>query len=307
MGNNQGNNLVNDLPFRDENEDYGDDKPETDSENSEAEKETGDENWPEEKILARSAKRKKRKEAMEKTVKAKKSSQQKLAPQKKEEGECKDCKPQRRRGKEKKKTVQGGLQPGRPVDLQELLSRHLQDQRSVLEVQQLEQLEQLQLQDSCFLSSNDLTTSLSSYLQRICPRWAKIQKQHREQSSVVVLIVCSSALRAVELTKQLTAFRAGARVLKLLEKHTKVEQQVKLLQKDVVHIGVGTPGRIGALVHADELSLRALKFLVLDWNWRDHKLQRMVDIPEIRLDFLKLLDAGILAVCREERVKIGLF
>lgn len=83
--------------------------------------------------------------------------------------------------------------------------------------------------DPCFLSSNDLTHTLSSYLKQgecvyqlkppisclflntplflffpffpVCPKWAKIQKQHTEKSSVVLLIVCSSALRAIELIK----------------------------------------------------------------------------------------------------------
>lgn len=85
-----------------------------------------------------------------------------------------------------------------------------------------------------------------------------------------------------------------------------VEEQVKQLQKGVTHIGVGTPGRISALVEkgtrgagrprstsklsrsrhdvfssAEGLNLRALKYLVLDWNWRDQKLRRMVDVPEV--------------------------
>lgn len=31
----------------------------------------------------------------------------------------------------------------------------------------------------------------------------------------------------------------------------------------------------------DGLSLKALKYVVLDWNWRDQKLRRMVDVPEV--------------------------
>lgn len=29
------------------------------------------------------------------------------------------------------------------------------------------------------------------------------------------------------------------------------------------------------------LNLKALRYVVLDWNWRDQKLRRMVDIPEV--------------------------
>lgn len=119
-----------------------------------------------------------------------------------------------------------------------------------------------------------------------------------------MLIVCSSALRTIELIKQLTTFKGEAKVLKLFAKHIKIEEQVKLLQKGITHIGVGTPGRISALVEREGLNLQALSYLVLDWNWRDQKLRRMADIPEIKVEFMKLLEK-IIRNCN--KVKIGLF
>ncbi|XP_072252783.1 protein CMSS1 isoform X2 [Leuresthes tenuis] len=250
----------------------------------------------------------KRKRATEKTVKAKKNKnneqRESVTPQGKEtEGE-QPAQPKKKR--KKKKTITDVLatsepKPGCAADLQDLLLRYFSDKRSVIE------LEELKLQGSSFLSSNDLTHSLSSYLKQVCPKWAKIQKQHTEKSSVVVLIVCSSALRTIELIKQLTSFKGEAKAAKLFAKHIKIEEQAKLLQKGVTHIGVGTPGRISALIEKEALNLQALRYLVLDWNWRDQKLRRMVDIPEIKLDFMKLLDGGILAACKEDKVKIGLF
>ncbi|KAM6934150.1 protein CMSS1 [Xenentodon cancila] len=272
-----------------------------------------EEKQPEEKTKMKPEKRKK---VTEKTVKAKKSkrsqqvvsassAKEHLNPEGKKVEDEESSKPKRKR-KKKKKTIEDVLatsepKPGRPADLQDVVTRYFSDKRSVIE------LEELKLHNSCFLSSNDLTHSLSSYLKQICPKWAKIQKQHSEKSSVVVLIICSSALRTIELIKQLTAFRGEAKAVKLFAKHIKMEEQVKQLQKGVTHIGVGTPGRISALIDGDGLSLRALRYLVLDWNWRDQKLRRMVDIPEIKLDFMKLLDRGILTACREDKVKIGLF
>ncbi len=79
------------------------------------------------------------------------------------------------------------------------------------------------------------------------------------------------------ISRQLTTFRGEAKAVKLFAKHIKVlemtvthydarglytmtsfitflflsvqiEEQVKLLQKGVTHIGVGTPGRISALI-----------------------------------------------------------
>ncbi|XP_035995003.1 protein CMSS1 [Fundulus heteroclitus] len=251
----------------------------------------------------------KRKRATEKSPKAKKkkTNDQKecVIPQKKETEEQQSAKPQRKR-KRKKKTITDVLatsepKPGTATDLQGVVAQYFSDKRSVIE------LEELQLQNSCFLSSNDLTHTLSSYLKQVCPKWAKIQKQHKEKSSVVILIVCSSALRTIDLIKQLTAFKGEGRAVKLFAKHIKVEEQVKLLQKAVTHIGVGTPGRINALIEKEGLNLKALRYLVVDWNWRDQKLRRMVDIPEIKMDFMKLLDNGVLAACKEDKVKIGLF
>uniref|UniRef100_A0A8C8RCV3 Cms1 ribosomal small subunit homolog n=1 Tax=Pelusios castaneus TaxID=367368 RepID=A0A8C8RCV3_9SAUR len=190
--------------------------------------------------------------------------------------------------------------PGVPEDLQKLLNQHFGTKRSVIE------LEELKLPDSCFLLANDLTHSFSSYLKEICPKWAKLRKNHKEKKSLLVLIICSSALRCLELIKSMTAFKGDCKVMKLFAKHIKV-QQMHMLENGVVHLGVGTPGRIKALVEQDGLSLNSLKYLILDWNWRDQKLRRMIDIPEIRKETIDLLEMGIIKLCREDSVKLGLF
>ncbi|XP_034417692.1 protein CMSS1 [Cyclopterus lumpus] len=251
----------------------------------------------------------KRKSVAEETVQAEKKKKKKtepkecIVPQKRDTGDGTSTKPKRKR---KKKTITDVLsssepKPGSPADLQALATQHFSDKLSVIEQ------EELKLRDSCFLSSNDLTHTLSSYLKQVCPKWSKIQKQHTEKSSVVLLVVCGSALRAIELIKQMTAFKGEAKAVKLFAKHIKIEEQVKLLQKGVTHIGVGTPGRIGALLENEVLSVQALKYVVLDWNWRDQKLRRMVDVPEVKLDLMKLLESRILTGCKEEKFKIGLF
>ncbi|XP_019125842.2 protein CMSS1 isoform X1 [Larimichthys crocea] len=279
---------------------------EANSDPSEAEEET-QEKQPTEKPNAKTKPAKRKKET-EKAVKAKKkkTSQQTecVTPQKKEAEDEKSAKPKKKR--KKKKTITDVLsssepKPGCPADLQNLLAQYFSDKRSVIEQ------EELRLPESCFLSSNDLTHTLSSYLKQVCPKWARIQKQHAEKSSVVLLIVCSSALRTIELIKQLTTFKGGAKAVKLFAKHIKIEEQVKQLEKGVTHIGVGTPGRINALIEKEGLNLRALKYLVLDWNWRDQKLRRMVDVPEVKLDFMKLLESGVLTGCKQHQVKVGLF
>ncbi|XP_069886495.1 protein CMSS1 isoform X2 [Dipodomys merriami] len=191
--------------------------------------------------------------------------------------------------------------PGIPEDLQKLIKDYYSSNRSVIE------LEELNLPDSCFLQANDLTHSLSSYLKEICPKWMKLRKNHTEKKSLLMLIICSSAIRALELIRSMTAFRGDSKVMKLFAKHIKVQEQVKLLEKRVVHLGVGTPGRIKELIKQDGLNLNPLKFLVFDWNWRDQKLRRMMDIPEIRKEVFELLEMGVLDLCKSGSLKLGLF
>ncbi|XP_034429519.1 protein CMSS1 isoform X2 [Hippoglossus hippoglossus] len=278
-----------------------------DASEAEQEEETEQEKPPTDKTITKTKpeKRKKITETTDEAKKKKKSEESEcVIPQKKETEDEKSTKPKKKR--KKKKTITDVLatsepKPGCAADLQSTVSLYFSDKRSVIEQ------EELNLQDSGFLSCNDLTHTLSSYLKLVCPKWAKIQKQHTEKSSVILLIVCSSALRAIELIKQLTTFKGETKAMKLFAKHIKIEEQVNLLQKGVTHIGVGTPGRISALIQKDGLTLKSLRYMVLDWNWRDQKLRRMVDIPEIKLDFMKLLEGGILTGCREGKLKIGLF
>ncbi|XP_007493648.2 protein CMSS1 [Monodelphis domestica] len=191
--------------------------------------------------------------------------------------------------------------PGVPEDLQKLVTEQLSIKRSVIE------LEELKLPDSCFLPANDLSHSLSSYLKQICPKWSKLRKNHKEKKSLVMLIICSSALRALELIRSMTAFKGDCKVLKLFAKHIKIQEQVKLLEKSVVHLGVGTPGRIKALIQQDVLNLNSLKYLVFDWNWRDQKLRRLMDIPEIRKEVLELLEMRLISLCKADSLKLGIF
>ncbi|KAM6290260.1 protein CMSS1 isoform 2-T2 [Porphyrio hochstetteri] len=208
--------------------------------------------------------------------------------------------------KRKKKKISDILakstpKPGVPEDLQNLLSQYFGENRSVIEI------EELKLSDSCFLPANDLTHSFSSYLKEICPKWAKLRKSHKEKKSVMILVICSSALRSLELIKSMTAFKGDCRVLKLFAKHIKIKEQMNMLEKGVFHIGVGTPGRVKALVEQDGLCLNSTKYMILDWNWRDQKLRRMMDIPEIKKETIDLLETSIIKLCREGSVKLGLF
>ncbi|XP_033002503.1 protein CMSS1 isoform X1 [Lacerta agilis] len=213
-----------------------------------------------------------------------------------------EAKPKRRRKKKISDILsKSSPKPGVPEDLQKLIKEHFCAKRSVIE------LEELQLPDACFLPANDLTHSFSSYLKEICPKWAKLRKNHMEKKSVVMMIICSSALRCLELIKSMAAFKGDGKVMKMFAKHIKLQEQVKMLEKGVIHVGVGTPGRIKALLQQDGLSMTSLKYVILDWNWRDQKLRRLIDIPETRKETIELLEMGLIKLCREGTVKVGLF
>ncbi|XP_066476977.1 protein CMSS1 [Tiliqua scincoides] len=218
------------------------------------------------------------------------------------EKEEREAKPRKRRKKKISDLLsKSPSKPGTPKDLQKLLNEHFGAKCSVIE------LEELKLPDACFLPANDLTHSFSSYLKEICPKWAKLRKSHEEKKSVVMLIICSSALRCLELIKSITAFKGDGKVMKMFAKHIKIQEQMTKLEKGVIHVGVGTPGRIKALIQQDGLSLTALKYVILDWNWRDQKLRRLVDIPEIRKETIELLEMSLIKMCRDGSLKLGLF
>ncbi|XP_038657682.1 protein CMSS1 isoform X2 [Scyliorhinus canicula] len=210
-------------------------------------------------------------------------------------------KKKRRRKKISDILVSSTPKPATPADLQNMIAHHFKNERSAIE------LEELKLPDSCFLQSNDLTHTLSSYLKQVCPKWVKLCKNHTKNNSVLMLILCSSALRALEMIRLMTAFKGDCKTLKLFAKHIKVEEQIKWLSKGVIHLGVGTPGRVRNLIDRDGLSLQSVKYVILDWNWRDQKLRRLMDIPEVKQETLKLLETCIIPACKSGPVKLGLF
>ncbi|XP_030059924.1 protein CMSS1 isoform X2 [Microcaecilia unicolor] len=270
----------------------------------------------EDMIKESSARKRKQQDSSEKSTKQKSKGQSNRRPSSVEkknqpskgfltppEGEKENTKKKRKRKKKKISEIlaQSDPKPGVPSDLQRMLVQHFENKRTVIE------MEELMLPDACFLPSNDLTHTLSSYLKEICPKWTKLCKNHQAKKSPLLLLVCSSAHRALELIKLLTAFNGNSKVLKLFAKHIKIKEQMKSLEKGVIHLGVGTPARIKALIEQDGLTLDSLKCLIFDWNWRDQKLRRMMEIPEVKKETMELLKTGMIAACRAGTLKLGLF
>uniref|UniRef100_A0A671PGK1 Cms1 ribosomal small subunit homolog n=1 Tax=Sinocyclocheilus anshuiensis TaxID=1608454 RepID=A0A671PGK1_9TELE len=182
----------------------------------------------------------------------------------------------------KKKTITDVLtssEPvrGSPADLLSLLKSHHSQTRSVIEQGDPT------LSESCFLNLlvilfDFFNLFIFAIFILVCPKWAKIQKQYTQTRSVVLLIICGSALRTIDLIKQ-------AKVLKLFAKHIKVDEQIKSLSKGVTQIAV------------ECCLLKSLRYL----------LELFLLLFQVKGDLLKMMDHGLIQSCREGTVKIGLF
>ncbi|XP_025097805.1 protein CMSS1-like [Pomacea canaliculata] len=162
--------------------------------------------------------------------------------------------------------------------------------------------------DLDFFPSNVNQLEGTAYLKEILPDWQKTMKKVELQpGSPLLLILSSSAIRAVQLNRHIKSFLGkDCKTAKLFAKHMKLEEQTRFLKKHVCHAGVGTPNRVQALLKAGCLKMDSVQAVVLDWNWRDVKLKRLVDIPDVRKDLVQLLRDFIIDTVHNTQCKIGL-
>lgn len=151
----------------------------------------------------------------------------------------------------------------------------------------------------------------SLYLQNVIPSWEKQKMKLTKKdvkASPLLLIVTSSAVRAVELLRNTSKFRGEkCHCSKLFAKHMKVNEQIEKLEKNIIHLGVGTPNRILKLIETEGLKLDHLKYLIVDWSWTDVKKRSIYTMPDVKNDFMKLFQTYFLAKCKVDKLKVGCF
>lgn len=105
----------------------------------------------------------------------------------------------------------------------------------------------------------------------------------KSHTKIKVLIVCSSALRTLEIIKDLKQTRNLA-VAKLFARHLKLPEQLEMLKSQTWHVGVGTPDRIlKLLTHETEpIKLSKLEMLIIDGSHRDKKTMSVADLHETK-------------------------
>lgn len=107
-----------------------------------------------------------------------------------------------------------------------------------------------------------------------------------DPGSPVVLVLCSSAIRCVELLRGMKAFIGKVKPAKLFAKHIKVEEQVTLL-KEHVNIAAGTPNRVRKLIDIGAMGTGRLRLVILDMH-ADAKGLTILSVPQVMAEFWEL-------------------
>lgn len=106
--------------------------------------------------------------------------------------------------------------------------------------------------------------------------------------SPVLLIICSSAIRATQIIKSISSKLIKCKIAKLFAKHFKVEEQMEMLSKEYYPIALGTPNRVNKLIELGALSLKRTAMVLVDVT-PDSKQFNILTLNEVKTDFYRLL------------------
>lgn len=147
---------------------------------------------------------------------------------------------------------------------------------------------------------------------------SKAKKSNRTDGgrSPFCLVLAQSAVRCIELQKKFTTAvkpKQKATFDKLnwlyaFAKHKKLNEQIEFINSkfardktyslDVVY---GTPQRVKQLIDSKCLSVESLKYVFVDYSYRDCKLKRIIDHDNIRTDLLELTFGHLLHLNRSTK------
>ena len=127
----------------------------------------------------------------------------------------------------------------------------------------------------------DLNTLLIEFLSTYLSNWELEKDKLSENGAPLLLFISSSAVRALELARDAReALGQNCTVAKLFAKHMKIDQQKKFLSSHICHIATGTPQRLLQIIESYNFLKSTLKLVVLDWQRKDAKQRRLIDISE---------------------------
>lgn len=188
-------------------------------------------------------------------------------------------------------------------DFCQALEEHYKGKLSVVE------REAMSMKSCAFGPSNpDMSHTVPSILKEALPKWQRLCSAHDTKKSPLAIVISQGAVRALHLNKEASTFKGEkCKTVKLFARHMKQESQAKFLASNVTHFAIATPARLASLIAEGSLSLKHTKLVMLDWNWRNVKLKRMVDIPDIKKSLFDLLKNSIIPACKSDHVKIAIF
>lgn len=161
---------------------------------------------------------------------------------------------------------------------------------------QLSSLELDSFTEKCMLERNPdqakINSALADHMKvAFGPSWKEIlcEKELDEKinpGQPALLVISLSALRSLDLLRELRPLTTECRAAKLFSKHMKIEEQVAAL-KNRVNIASGTPSRIKKLIDVEALDLSRLAVIVLDMK-TDAKGYSLLTLPQVRDEFWDL-------------------
>lgn len=172
--------------------------------------------------------------------------------------------------------------------------------------------------------------SMATYLKGGALTSMKRLKKWKQTGSPMVLIVCISARRAVQVLKQLSPL--NVRAAKLFAKHMDLDEQITILRTNSFGIAVGTPNRLLKLVESGgnggdgsgsdsdsddsdddsgstggALSLDGTELLVID-NHEDSKAFTVCTMNDTAPDLMQFLHKAVVPQMRKRKtLKIAMF
>jgi protein CMS1 len=115
----------------------------------------------------------------------------------------------------------------------------------------------------------------------------------KTHTKIKVLILCSNAIRCLQVIKELRKSMPNIMVAKVFAKHMKITDQIEELKARPYLIGVGTAARVTKIMETEPEALKASKldFVLIDGSWKDKTNQTILDITDINLELKKLIES----------------
>lgn len=187
---------------------------------------------------------------------------------------------------------------------------------------QLSSLELDSFTETCMLELNpdhaQISSALADHMKvAFGPSWKEslCEKEIDEKidpGQPALLVISLSALRSLDLLRELRPLTSECRAAKLFSKHMKIEEQASAL-KNSVNIASGTPSRIKKLIDVEALGLSRLAVIVLDMK-TDTKGYSLLTLPQVRDEFWDLYRnyfhqrvlEGALRICLYDEIPVNI-